>query len=98
MMCMLSYNEIWDAIIDGSKLCFEGEIISAHDAFDPVHYPPRDLLRRLMLLLEKPRLLQYQIIVIFKPGTCRPVRAWFLEIVSVRTSVCVCSCVHPRAY
>ena len=32
----------------------------------------------------------------------RPARAWFLEIVSVRTSVCVCVCVcvcvHPRGY
>ena len=26
---------------------------------------------------------------------CRPVRAWFLKIVSVRTSVCVFVCVCP---
>ena len=38
---------------------------------------------------------QYQ--WIFKPGARRPVRAWFLEIVPVQTSVCVCVfvCVCP---
>ena len=35
---------------------------------------------------------------VFKPGA-RPLaaRAWFLEIVLVRTSVCVCVCPPPRA-
>ena len=32
---------------------------------------------------------------LFKPG--RPARTWFLEIVSVQTSVCVCVCVCVSA-
>ena len=34
---------------------------------------------------------------IFKPGVRQPhACAWFLEIVFVRTSVCVCVCLPPR--
>ena len=32
---------------------------------------------------------------LFKPGMRRPVRAWYLEIVFVRMTVCVC--VRPQA-
>ena len=32
------------------------------------------------------------LVLLFKPGARRPKRAWFLEIVFVKTSVCVCVC------
>ena len=31
---------------------------------------------------------------LIKPGVDRPVHTWFLKIVSMRMSVCVCLCVH----
>ena len=40
-------------------------------------------------------------VTVFKPGMLATGQcSWFLKIVSVRTSVCVCVyvCVHPRGY
>ena len=53
------------------------------------------------------RIFRNQFPLVFKPGTCWPVRVWFIkidpvQIVSIRVCACVCLhvclCVRPRGY